>query len=212
MAVKRMRLEGPCPACHEPTLDYTAAGLDIPYFRDVTQLIFACASCGFRHSDFLVGSAREPRRQTFRVSEPDHVLVRVVRSTSGTVRIPELGVLIEPGPASDAYVSNIEGVLVRVESILDQLLRDAETPADRAKCTERLKQLRAARGGRFPFTFVIEDPHGNSAIVHPEAREEAIPPEEAAHLKTGATTVHLSEAGAPDSPAGDLGPRGNGHR
>jgi zinc finger protein ZPR1 len=193
MAASRMRLETHCPACGRLGLDYAAADLDIPHFPKSLQLIFECPECGFRHTDFMIGTSREPTRYIYDVREPDDVNVRVVRSTSGTVRIPELGILIEPGPASDAYVSNIEGVLVRVESVLTQLCRDAETEENRKACEERLAQIHEAREGRLPFTFILEDPFGNSLLVHDKARSEAIGEAEAAELKTGAYTLEMQE-------------------
>ncbi len=203
MATRRMRLQAPCPACGEPRLEYTSTDLDIPHFGPSSQLVFSCEACGFRHTDFFLGRTREPLRFTYEASKEEDLNVRVVRSTSGTIRIPELGVLIEPGPASDAYVSNIEGVLVRVEAVVAQLLRDAETQDVKQACEERLAQLASARSGRFAFTFILEDPYGNSALVHEKARVEAIPSEEAAQLKTGEYTLQLQE--------GLQGQGGNGH-
>lgn len=188
-----MRLDTNCPACGRPGLDYTAADLDIPHFPKSLQLVFECPECGFRHTDFMIGTSREPTRYLYDVREPDDVNVRVVRSTSGTIRIPELGVLIEPGPASDAYVSNIEGVLVRVEGVLVQLCRDAESEDARKACEERLNQLRRAREGQLPFQFILEDPFGNSVLVHEKARAEEISETEAAELKTGAYTLEMQE-------------------
>jgi len=193
MTVKGMRLDTHCPGCGTVGLDYTVLDLDLPFFGGALQLLFECESCGFRHSDFMIGSTREPTRHVYEVTEADDMMVRVVRSTSGTVRIPELGVLIEPGPASDAYVSNIEGVLVRVEGVLQQLLHDAETPDQKEACEERLDELQRAKEGKLPFTFILDDPFGNSVVVHEAARKEPIPADEAAELKTGTYTLEMQE-------------------
>lgn len=194
-------------------MEYVAAELDIPHFGQAFQLVFECASCGFRHADFSIGSTQEPRRFTYVVKAADDMSVRVVRSTSGTVRIPELGVLIEPGPASDAYVSNIEGVLVRVDEIVGQLERDAETAEERSRCTQLRHELAEARKGQFPLTFILEDPFGNSAIVHEDARVEMIPSSEAAQLKTGEITLQL-QGNERDKEVGNghKGEGGDGHR
>jgi zinc finger protein len=112
--------------------------------------------------------------------------VRVVRSGSGTIRIPELGITIEPGVASEAFVSNIEGILVRVERVLDQLGRDAEDAPARARVMDLQDTLGALRlGAGPPITVILEDPFGNSAILAEGARREAIPPDEADQLKVG---------------------------
>lgn len=176
-------------------MEYTAVQLDVPYFGEVLQTIFICSSCGFRHTDVLVGRVREPRRFTYRVEKAEDMSVRVVRSTSGTVRIPELGVLIEPGPASEAFVSNIEGILVRVEAILDQLHRDAETPEIRKECERRMEAIEAAREGRNRLTLILEDPYGNSAIVHDAAEVATLSPEEAEGLARGEVTFDVSDLG-----------------
>lgn len=194
MPPRRMRIAAPCPACQEQTVDYTAAELDLPYFGDMLQTVFICSSCGFRHSDVIHGRTHEPRRWTYRASGESDMTVRVVRSTSGTVRIPELGVVIEPGPASEAFVSNIEGVLDRIEAVLRQLHRDADTEPERDACRERLEHVARARGGREPITLILEDPLGNSLIAHEAATVEAIPEAEAANLPRGEISFDVGGA------------------
>lgn len=208
MAARRMRIQTPCPACHEPNLSYASLQLDIPYFGEVTQLAFECDRCGFRHTDFLTATARKPTRHTLRVHDEDQMMVRVVRSASATIRIPELGVLIEPGPASDAYVTNVEGVLARVEQVLNQLHRDAEDPETRRECERRMDELARARKGQFQFTLIMEDPYGNSVVADPDVKTESIPPEEAEKLDTGQVILDPRDVDRPS--AGSA--RGNGHR
>ncbi|MBI2079109.1 MAG: ZPR1 zinc finger domain-containing protein [Euryarchaeota archaeon] len=193
MRTRKMRLASPCPACQQQTVEYTAAELDVPYFGNILEAVFICSECGFRHSDVIVGTQREPRRWTYRTRGAADMSVRVVRSTSCTVRIPELGVLIEPGPASDAFVSNIEGLLVRVEAVVSQLGRDAEDAETKGACEERLAQLAAARAGTLPITVILEDPYGNSLIAHDEAVSELISAAEAENLPRGEISFDVSE-------------------
>ena len=56
----------------------------------------------------------------------DDLNSRVIRSTSGTIRIPELGIDVEPGSISDSYVTNIEGVLDRILKVVMSATRWAE--------------------------------------------------------------------------------------
>ena len=193
MGTRKMRLSSPCPACHEQTVEYTAMDIDVPYFGELLQTVFICSNCGFRHSDVIHGKTHEPRRWTFVSSRESDMSVRVVRSTSGTLRIPELGVLIEPGPASEAFVTNVEGILIRVGQVLMQLRRDAETDQEREVIDARLQQLDDARHGRIQITVILEDPYGNSIIVHDDAKMERIPEVEAAKLARGEITFDLSE-------------------
>lgn len=156
---------------------------DIPFFGEVMHITSLC-ECGFRYSDTLIMSQREPVHFEFTVKSMDDLNVRVVRSTSGTIKIPELGVDIEPGPASESFISNIEGVLDRVEEILDMVIRWGEEEK-----TERAHELKCIIGkikaGESEVTIVIEDPMGNSAIIAEKAIRRRLTDEEAALLKTG---------------------------
>lgn len=175
-----------CPACHHQGLDYNAENVDLPYLGESLETMLRCNACGYRHTDFVLTEVKDPMRHAFTVRTEADIDVRVVRSSSGTVRIPELGVTIEPGIASDAFITNVEGILVRVEGVLDQLHRDAEDDEQKQRIEALQATFQAIREGRAdPVTLILEDPFGNSAILHDAAVKEPIPAEEAARLKTG---------------------------
>ena len=78
---------------------------------------------------------------------------RVIRSSSGTLRIPELGVDIEPGFASESYISNVEGVLDRVEGVVEFATRSAREAGSQEateKGEEILENIALPKEGRFP--------------------------------------------------------------
>lgn len=178
--------EAICPACDGRGLEYTTETVDLPFMGKSLQILLRCLVCGYRHHDFVLTEHREPTRYQYTVTKAEDMSVRVVRSSSGTVRIPELGISIEPGIASEAFVSNIEGILVRVERVVGQLLRDADTDEIRGKVTDLLDVMLALREGKGPaVTVIIEDPFGNSAILGEGATHERIPDAEADQLKTG---------------------------
>ncbi len=184
--VKTTIEEAVCPACDGKGLEYSTAQISLPFLGESLETMLRCERCGYRHTDFILTTTHEPMRYTYTVRSADDMMVRVVRGGSGTIRIPELGIAIEPGVSSEAFVSNIEGILARVERVLDQLQRDAETPEARQKATvliERMGALREGKGG--PVTVILEDPFGNSKILAEEAVVEKIPAEEAEQLKTG---------------------------
>ncbi|MES2153738.1 MAG: ZPR1 zinc finger domain-containing protein [bacterium] len=176
-----------CPACGGRGLEYTAEPVDLPYLGQSLETMLRCLACGYRHTDFVLTDHKAPMRYRYIVRVADDMMVRVVRSSSGTIRIPELGILIEPGVASEAFVSNIEGILVRVERVLDQLGRDADDDAMKVRIMDLQDILGGLRDGRTgPVTVVLEDPFGNSAILGERAEKEAIPDDEAEGLKVGA--------------------------
>lgn len=108
---------------------------------------------------------QEPLRLIVKVEDPTDVNHIVVRSSFATVKIPELGVTITPGPYAQGIITTIEGFLHRTKEIVEFLTSD-ETDNDRlCKCLETLDKLTAAIEGRLKFTFIIEDPSGLSTVM-----------------------------------------------
>ncbi len=178
--IKHTVLQQECPACGHKPLNSTIAILDLPMLGEAIETTIICPNCGFKTSDVMITEQNEPVRYTLKVNNPEDVNIRVVRSTSGTIRIPELGISIEPGPASESFISNIEGVLMRVRDVLEGL--EYENKEEVAK---RIREIDMAREGKKEFTFIIEDPYGNSALLSDKAEKEVLSPEEAKNLKKG---------------------------
>ena len=134
----------------------------------------------------MVLSQREPVKYTLSVESLADLDARVVRSTSGTIRIPELGINIEPGSASESYISNVEGVLNRIEDVLGMVSRwQDEPPQTTDRAHEVLNALDEVKRGELDITIIIEDPLGNSAIISERASRQEMSTEEAEKLKTG---------------------------
>jgi zinc finger protein len=168
---------------------------DIPHFGEAMVIAGVC-DCGYRHSDTILLSQKEPVRFTLPISSIDDLDARVIRSSSGTIRIPELGVDIEPGFASESYISNVEGVLDRIEGIVDfatRSAREAQSHEAAGRGEEVLEKIGLAREGRFPLTMILEDPLGNSAIDCERAVKSPLSSEDAALLKTGMIIVDVSD-------------------
>jgi zinc finger protein len=86
------------------------------------------------------------------------------------VSIPEFGATITPGPYSEGYISNVEGILDRIRDALIFMLSTADGKR-LAKGEKMLKQFRSAKESKPHFTLTLKDPFGNSAIVSPSPRK-----------------------------------------
>ncbi len=171
-----------CPLCQKEMLTNWCPD-NVPFFGEVMNITSIC-DCGFRYSDTLILAQRSPVHYEMKIKSREDLDARVVRSTSGTIRIPELGIDIEPGPASESFVSNIEGVIERIEEILHNVtLWGDEEKTKRAE--ELLSIFEKVREGEYEISVVIEDPLGNSAIIADNAKSRELSREEAAALKTG---------------------------
>lgn len=111
---------------------------------------------------------------------------RVIRSTSGTIRIPEMGVTIEPGSVSESYITNIEGVLQRIRDVLITASRWVQGDEEKSSRSEELlSMLEDVIEGKRKITVIVEDPLGNSAIISKKAKATKLSKEEAEKLNTG---------------------------
>ena len=165
-------VRGRCPYC-EREIEYLYQTENIPYFSDILIVSGRC-ECGYRHADTMVLSGGEPARWELAVEGPEDLGVRVVRSASAAIRIPELGVEIDPGPACEGFVSNVEGVLDRIDDVLGTVLTWS-VGEERENALALKERIALAREGSIPFNLAIEDPSGNSAIVSPKATKTPLP-------------------------------------
>ena len=180
----------PCPVCGREIKILTAT-YDTPYFGKILITTINC-ECGFKHADSFIAEIKDPLRVVVEINE-NTLFSKVIRSTSGTVRIPELGLSLEPGPASQAFITNIEGILMRFEDIVEVAKRWNRDDSEKVeRCEYILSKLRAAREGKETLTLIIEDQFGNSTIISDEALMEKMSEEEASKLKTGLTIIDIA--------------------
>ena len=175
-----------CPTCNEANLRVSSMLYSIPFFNELAMFSMECPSCNFRHSDVFSAEQRKPARFTLHIDKPELLRARVVRSGSGTFRLLEFGIDVEPGPAAESFITNVEGVIQRTMSVVETAIRFAEKPEEKAKGAEILANMNRAIEGDFPFTLVIEDPAGVSGIISDDMSQvkyEELSIEEASQLK-----------------------------
>jgi zinc finger protein len=175
-----------CPVCEKGRLNITSMLYSVPFFNQLAMFNMECSSCSFVHNDIFSTEQRKPSRWTLSVDDPLLLRVRVVRSSSGTLRFPEFGIDIEPGPAAESFVTNVEGVLLRLIPVVESAIRFAEKESEKQRGAEILEMIENAREGEFTFSIVIEDPAGISGILPDDlslVKIEELSQDEASHLK-----------------------------
>lgn len=193
--MSEMKTDIPCPVCGKRAVVIRETTLNIPYFGRTRETTLQCRECGYRHTDFMIEELKEPMRFELLVEDEDDLNARVVRSASGTISVPELGMKVEPGVASEGFISNIEGVLMRFREAVEQAIHFSAGTEDEDASTERgeeiLKSIDRVREGKERVTIVIEDPFGNSAILSPKAKKRPLTSEEVEGLRTGMNIVDV---------------------
>ncbi len=148
-----------CPVCHNLTLEVRHTEMEIPHFGNAMIYTAICSNCGYRTNDIRF-EGNFPIEDRIYIEKPEDMKIKIVRGNEGTVEIPELGLLLEPGPLAESFITNIEGLLERFEEILP--LFDKEAVQDLAG------KLNKAKDGKLKFTIILNDPSGVSHFIRDE--------------------------------------------
>lgn len=181
-------MKSDCPVCKvKGSLELKTKTEEIPYFGEVMESTVQCEECGFKHSDVICLEAKEPVKYTLKIGK-DKMNIRVVKSQTTTITIPELGLKVEPGPQSQGFVSNVEGILERFNKAVKTALSWAEDETSKHNAKKILEALEEIRTGSQQATLIIEDPFGHSLIEDEDAIVSKLTPEEVNDLETGFIT------------------------
>lgn len=183
------KVEQPCPICFsDEGLTMIAHTSEIPYFGEHTQLTILCPSCGWKHTDFIPAEGKKPGAFSLEIEGIDMLSVRIIRSSSCTIKIEELGMEVEPGGATTGYVSNIEGVLNRFQGAVEMMYRQAKTSNEKEtmrKCEALLEKINLVKDGNLMVEITLLDPMGHSQILHENAVSRELTERELEELEVG---------------------------
>jgi zinc finger protein len=140
----------------------------------------------------MIANQNVPMEYTFKVKSKKDLNVRVIKSSTGTIELPELGIIIEPGSFSEAFVTNIEGIFVRAAEVIKQADRFSDNESKKEIAEKLLKRIEKIREGNGEATIIIKDPMGNSSIVSDNAIKRELTPEEIKSLETGIVIFDLA--------------------
>lgn len=157
-----------CPFCHTKSLTLMEEEREIPYFGKVYLFSMTCSNCKFHKADVECAEEKPPAKYTLEISCEDDLNIKVVRSSNGVIKIPHIA-SIEPGEAAQGFITTVEGVLKRVEHMVERARDESEDQADKKKAKNILKKLHKVMWGQDKLKIIIEDPTGNSAIISEKA-------------------------------------------
>ncbi|KAK1375687.1 zinc finger protein ZPR1-like [Heracleum sosnowskyi] len=146
----------------------------IPNFRKILLSAFECTHCGERNNEVQFAGEIQSRGCNYclKIQAGDRKVLnrQVVKSESATIKIPELEFEIPP-EAQRGSLSTVEGILVRASDELQALQEERKKvdPHTAEAIDSFLLKLKACASGDSPFTFVLDDPAGNSYIENPFA-------------------------------------------
>lgn len=160
-----------CPLCGSPELEVTDYLYEVPGLGHVLITVGTCPRCGYSFRDVRSLEGGEPRRIVFRVESEEDINVMVLKSSKASIILEEMGASMDPGPASESFITTVEGIIDRFLEALSVACRSRES--DKA-CREAREKLEAMKSAKTPFTLVVIDPEGASIVSSPKARYEPL--------------------------------------
>ncbi len=157
-----------CPFCGEKKAILKEEDMEIPFFGRVFALSMECEACGTRKSDVEPVEKKEPCKYTLEVESDDDLNIKVVKSGQATVKIPRV-ITMASGPASNGYVTNVEGIFERAKKIIQATAESEDDPAAKKKAKNLIKKINKILVGREKVKIILEDPSGHSCIVSDKA-------------------------------------------
>jgi len=159
-----------CAFCGENKLTLREDEAEIPFFGRVFVLSMECTGCGYRKADVEPAEQKEPCRYTLDVTSDADLNIKIIKSAEATVKIPRV-ITIESGPASEGYITNVEGLLEKVKAMIQSAGEAEEDDSAKTKAKNLIKKLNKVLVGREPLKIIIEDPSGHSAIISDKAQK-----------------------------------------
>ncbi len=156
-----------CPSCQEGLIDIVKSIYNLPDGDKMLILKFECNTCNFHKNDVIPLTTNiEPGIITLQILDENDLKSKIYRSPAGKLEIPELELIVEPGPRADFYYTNIQGILFRFENAVSIYRNNLEeNDPERSKIDALMFNLRQAIDGKFKFTLKITDLQGGSYII-----------------------------------------------
>jgi zinc finger protein len=156
-----------CPACKNGIIVISKTTYDLPDKDKMLIIKFECNECNYSKNDIIpLTTKTEPGILTLKVTNEEDLKSKIYRSPMGKLEIPELEVIVEPGPSADFFYTNVEGILDRFEQAVRIYYNNLDkNETQRKEIEEILDNIERAKSGKLNFTLKITDMGGGSYII-----------------------------------------------
>lgn len=156
-----------CPTCSKGVVNIQKTIYDLPDKDKMLIIKFECDRCNFSKNDIIPLTTNfEPGIITLKVKNEKDLKSKIYRSPTGKLEIPELELIVEPGPNAEFYFTNVEGILYRFENaVLIYKKNLEENDSELGEIDKILKDIKMALNGKMKITLKIIDNGGGSYII-----------------------------------------------
>ncbi|MDO8627519.1 MAG: ZPR1 zinc finger domain-containing protein [Candidatus Diapherotrites archaeon] len=163
-----------CPNCSKQAT-LTELLQDIPNFGEALISNLNCEHCAYNFNDVMSSSTHKPVFFSARIENENDLKIKIVKSSSSFVALPELETEIFPSPSSDGYISNIEGLLERVKESVQAI--------SGKKAIEKFEQIEKAMNAEIKFSVELKDIYGHGALIGNKVEKKILSEKEISELK-----------------------------
>jgi len=136
----------------------------IPYFKEVAIMSFECPHCNTINNELQSVSDMQPKGVRYKVkcTKDEDLQRQIVKTEWSEIKIPEIEFEVKRQPG---LVTTIEGIFERAEAGIKQLTTTTPmTDEQRDKMKAFLTKMMRCRLMMQDFTFILDDPSGNSYV------------------------------------------------
>jgi len=157
-----------CPFCNKKTLTLRESTTEVPHFGKAFLFSLHCSSCNSKQSDIEL-EKKEPSKYTLTISTEKDLQIKIAKSATASLKLPNFRLSMDPGPSSEGFITNIESIINKFYKVIEEQRDLSEDKDERKKAKNLLKKLWKAKTGSLEFKIILEDPNGNSAILSDKA-------------------------------------------
>lgn len=161
-----------CPICHK-SLNVTILPYNTSNYGEIIITVIFCLSCGYRDVSITSSKSSNPKRIIFKIKDRKDLSVRIIKSETCTISIPELDIAIKPCSKSQIMVTNVEGLLNWIKGLILEAEIILEPNENKLKCLEIIKKIDDVINGKHGLTIILEDINGNSILLSDKAKVES---------------------------------------
>lgn len=136
----------------------------IPFFREVVVMSFECPHCHWKNNELQPAATIQEKGIRFRleVKNQRDLSRQIVKTEWAEISIPELDFQVTK---QNGMITTLEGIIERaIDGLQSTIPRIKDDPESVVKIANFINNLHEVKTGNKEFTFIIDDPTGNSFI------------------------------------------------
>ncbi|HME51227.1 MAG TPA: ZPR1-type zinc finger protein [Candidatus Lokiarchaeia archaeon] len=158
-----------CPGCGKNSLSQKVYLYKEPRSHDeLLFFVILCEECNFKKTEIMPlapSSHAKSNKYILKIKRPKDLETKIYRASTGSIEIPEIEMVVEPGIQAEFFITNIERILLKFKESCEFLLDNSSDQETLDLLQKRIQDLDDLLAVKREFTVILEDPEGFSYIL-----------------------------------------------